>query len=178
MTYKTTYVLPLLDGWIYFQSLWHEDEEFAANRFFKMHTCQFNSFDQTSNFFEANTDLHFSCESSVERTASIRDRQYILNKAGGLTAKFYDFSQSRWRISYQGSWLLFVNQFATISDPLYGFKLSGTDAKECFLTLTEAKLLTVTLRIQALTFKELEHLRADAHFIENQINTLKERAIK
>ncbi|HEV2524413.1 MAG TPA: hypothetical protein VGU44_04725 [Gammaproteobacteria bacterium] len=178
MHYKTTYILPLFERQIYFQSPWHEDEEDAANRFFNIRNNQLNKHAQATPFFQANTDLYFSAKLNLKENASARGRAYILNSSGGLIAKFYDFVSERWRILYQGPWLLFVNQFSTTSESLYSFKFSKTDAEECFLTLTEAKLLAVNLRIQALMFKEPERLRADAHFIESQINTLKEGAKK
>ncbi|MBP9829778.1 MAG: hypothetical protein KBD04_07090 [Proteobacteria bacterium] len=174
MHYKTIYILPLFEGQLYFQSPGSEDEEDAANRFFKVRHYRLNNALQATHFFEANTDLHFSAEPSIKKITAANSRQYILNPSGGLIAKFYDFLSCRWRILYQGYWLLFVNQFATTSDLLYSFKLCSTDPEECFLTLREAKLLAATLRIQALMFKEPERLRANAHFIESQINTLKE----
>ena len=132
-----------------------------------------NTHAQATPFFEVNTDLYFSAEVSLKETASTRGREYILNSAGGLIAKFYDFVSGRWRILYQGSWLSFINQFATLSEPLYSFKLSETNAEKRFLTLQEAKLLVVNLRMEVLMFEESERLRADAHFIESQINTFK-----
>ncbi len=163
MHYKTTYILPLFERQIYFQSQQHEDEEDAANRFFNMRNNQMNKRAQATPFFEVNTDLHFSAELRLKEKAA-RTREYILNSSGGLTAKFYDFLLGQWRILYQGSWLSFVNQFATLSEPLYGFKLSETDSKERFLTLPEAKLLALNLRVQALMCKEPARLRLDAHF--------------
>jgi hypothetical protein len=173
MHYKTTYILPLFERQIYFQSGCIEDEEDAANRFFNMRNNQMNKRAQATPFFQVNTDLHFRAELSLKEKVSARGREYILNSSGGLTAKFYDFLLGQWRILYQGSWLSFVNQFATLSEPLYGFKLSETDSKERFLTLPEAKLLALNLRVQALMFKEPARLQLDAHFIESQISTLK-----
>jgi len=172
MQYKTTYILPLFERQIYFQSRCVEDEEDAANRFFKMRNHQFNKRAQATPFFEANTDLHFITELSLKE--SPKGREYSLNSSGGLTAKFYDFLSDRWRVLYQGTWLSFVNQFATLNELLYGFKLSETDSEERFLTIREAKFLAVNLRIQALIFKKPERLRLEAHFIESQINALKE----
>jgi hypothetical protein len=178
MHYKTTYILNLFERQIYFQSEYIEDEEDAANRFFNMRNNQMNKRAQATPFFEVNTDLHFSAELSLKEKVSARGREYILNSSGGLTAKFYDFLLGQWRILYQGSWLSFVNQFATLSEPLYGFKLSETDSKERFLTLPEAKLLALNLRVQALMFKEPARLRLDANFLESQIDTLKKEAKK
>ena len=173
MHYKTTYILPLFERQIYFQSGCIEDEEDAANRFFKMRNNQMNTHAQATPFFEVNTDLHFNAELSLQENASTRGREYILNSAGGLIAKFYDFVLGRWRILYQGSWLSFINQFATLSEPLYSFKISETNAEERFLTIQEAQLLVVNLRMKALMFEERGCLRADAYFIESQVNTLK-----
>ncbi len=177
MHYKTTYVLPLLERQIYFQSQWHEDEEDAANRFFKMHLCQFNHSDQASHFFEANADLSFSSELSSKRSLGARYREYVLTEAGGLIAKFYDVSQYRWRVLYQGCWLSFVNQFATVNEPLYRFKLCLTDGKTGVLTLVEAKFLVEAFKIRALISKDAASFQAKAHFIENQIEAL-QREVK
>lgn len=174
MQYKTTYILSLFERQIYFQSRCIEDEEDAANRFFKMRNYQFNKRAEAMPFFEANTDLYFIAEPNPKENS--KDREYSLNSSGEIIAKFYDFLLGQWRVLYQGPWFLFVNQFATLSEPLYGFNLSQTDSEERFLTLAEAKLLAINLRIQVLTFKEAERLRLDARFIENQIHTLKEEA--
>jgi hypothetical protein len=174
MQYQTTYVLPFFGKLIYFQSRWHEDEEIAANRFFKMRHSGSNQAVEATPFYQANTDLDFNDESYVKE--GISRHLYILNPDGGLTVKFYDFLANSWRTSYQGPWWVFVNQFTALSDSLYGFRLLDNDTQVRFLTLREAAFLATNLRIRALLCKDPMNFQKGALFIEAQINTFKKES--
>lgn len=173
MRHNTIYVLAILDNQnIYFTSPWSEEPEHAAYRFFKMHCLQLDNEDQTSNFFETNSDLSFGVDPSVTPEMSTQGRQYILSREGGLIAKFYNPSQLRWSTFYQGPWHLFVNHYGTSMDLLYGFNLSIEDRQKYFMTLLEARILVRQYRAE---LSEQKFWQEDADFLEFQLRVFSER---
>lgn len=162
---QTLYVFPVLEHrQIYFSSSVLEEPKYAAYRFFKMHHFQFNSLDQSSNFFEANSHLHFSAENPM--TEPLREaRHYIFNREKGLIAKFYERAHHQWNTFYQGPWYRFVNQFGNIGDLLYPCRLSVRDLEYFYLTLTEIELLIESFRAKT---SDPKRWQGDADFLERQ----------